>query len=207
MKKARGCTQIPIFGAGTFFGKLGHPGPAELAPLQGLSEFRKHPDFQERLTRSRGRRKCESRLASLRLLGSFRFDQRRVSDSGCSRNGPSWPLASQHAESRLTDPRPVWQAPSGCQPKVASKQGDFWCCTAHGLVRRKSGRVTRRAKAFVSCEVLLLIGVSDFALTRLQNLASGAWLKRRASVAAEASGRGLVVGGSNCQRRKDRRKT
>jgi hypothetical protein len=40
--------------------------------------------------------------------------------------------------------------------------------------------------------------VSDFALTRLQNLVSSVWLKKRVSVAAEASRRGLVVGGSNC---------
>lgn len=130
----------------------------------------------------------------------FRFDQRRVSDNGCSRNGSSWPLASQHAESRLTDPRPVWQAPSGCQLGFIPKQGGFRCCTAHSSIRRKSKRATKRAKAFVSCEELSLVGVSDFALTRLQNLVSGVWLKRRVSVAAEASGRGLVVGGSNCQR-------
>lgn len=61
------------------------------------------------------------------------------------------------------------------------------------------GRVerTKRAKAFVSCEELSLVGVSGFALKRLQNLVSGVWLKRRVSVAAEASGRGLVVSGSN----------
>jgi len=69
------------------------------------------------------------------------------------------------------------------------------------------GEQTKRAKVIVSCEVLSLVGVSGFALTRLQNLVSGVWLKRRVSVAAEASGRGLVVGGSNCQLRKDGRKT
>jgi hypothetical protein len=62
---------------------------------------------------------------------------------------------------------------------------------------------TERAKAIVSCEVLSLVGVPVFALTRLQNLVSSVWLKKRVSVAAEASRRGLVVGGSNCQRRKD----
>jgi hypothetical protein len=56
------------------------------------------------------------------------------------------------------------------------------------------GSATGRAKAIVSCEVLSLVGVPVFALTRLQNLVSGVWLKRRVSVAAEASGRGLVVG-------------
>jgi hypothetical protein len=65
------------------------------------------------------------------------------------------------------------------------------------------GSGTERAKAFVSCEVLSLVGVSVFALKRLQNLVSSVWLKKRVSVAAEASRRGLVVGGSNCQRRKD----
>jgi hypothetical protein len=51
------------------------------------------------------------------------------------------------------------------------------------------------SESIVSCEVLSLVGVPVFALTRLQNLVSGVWLKRRVSVAAEASGRGLVVGG------------
>jgi hypothetical protein len=51
------------------------------------------------------------------------------------------------------------------------------------------------SESIVSCEVLSLDGVPVFALTRLQNLVSGVWLKRRVSVAAEASGRGLVVGG------------
>lgn len=50
------------------------------------------------------------------------------------------------------------------------------------------------SESIVSCEVLSLVGVPVFALTRLQNLVSGVWLKRRVSVAAEASGRGLVVG-------------
>jgi hypothetical protein len=57
---------------------------------------------------------------------------------------------------------------------------------------------TERAKAIVSCEVLSLVGVPVFALTRLQNLVSSVWLKKRVSVAAEMSRRGLVVGGSNC---------
>jgi hypothetical protein len=55
---------------GTFLRKKGHPDPAELAPLHGLSGNQRHPGFQERLTRSRGRRKWEPRLVSHRLLGS-----------------------------------------------------------------------------------------------------------------------------------------
>jgi hypothetical protein len=136
----------------------------------------------------------------------FRSNQRRVSDNGCSRNGQSWPLASQHAESRLTAPRPVWQVPSGCQLGFISKQGGFRCCTAHSSIRRKSRRANEASENVVSCEVLSFVGVSGFALTRLQNLVSGVWLKRQVSVVAEASGRGLVVGGSNCQRRNDCRK-
>jgi hypothetical protein len=55
---------------GTFLRKTGHPDPAELAPLHGLPGIQRHPGFQERLTRSRGRRKWEPRLTSHRLLGS-----------------------------------------------------------------------------------------------------------------------------------------
>jgi hypothetical protein len=55
---------------GSFLRKTGHPDPAELAPLQGFPGIQRHPGFQERLTRSRGRRKWEPRLTSHRLLGS-----------------------------------------------------------------------------------------------------------------------------------------
>ena len=71
----------------------------------------------------------------------------------------------------------------------------------------QAGSSNEASESIVSCEVLSLVGVSDFALTRLQNLVSGVWLKKRVSVAAETSRRGLVVGGSNRQGRKDRRKT
>lgn len=54
---------------------------------------------------------------------------------------------------------------------------------------------TGRAKASFSCEGSSFDGVPGFALTRLQNLASGVGSKKRASVAAEVSGRGLVRGG------------
>jgi len=191
-----------------FLRKKGHPGPAELAPLQGLPGVRRHPGFQERLTRSRGRRKWKPRLASYRLLGPTSGPTSGESvTTGVRGMVQSWPLASQHAESRLTSPRPVQQAPSGCQLGFIPKQDGFRCCTAHSSIRRKSRRANEASESFVSCEVLSLVGVSGFALTRLQNLVSGVWLKRRVSVAAEASGRGLVVGSSNCQRRKDGRKT
>ena len=77
----------------------------------------------------------------------FRSDRRRVSDNGCSRNGQSWPLASQHAESRLTTPRPVWQAPSGCQLGSIPKQDGFRCCTAHGSIRRKLRRANEASES------------------------------------------------------------
>jgi hypothetical protein len=57
-------------GLGNFLRKKGHPDPAELAPLHGFPGIQRHPGFQERLTRSRGRRKWEPRLVSHRLLGS-----------------------------------------------------------------------------------------------------------------------------------------
>jgi hypothetical protein len=49
----------------SFLRKKGHPGPAELAPLLGLPGIQRHPGFQERLTRSRGRRKWEPRLTPI----------------------------------------------------------------------------------------------------------------------------------------------
>jgi hypothetical protein len=57
------------------------------------------------------------------------------------------------------------------------------------------GRANEASESIVSCEVLSLVVVSDFALTRLQNLVSGVWLKKRVSVVAEASRRGLIVSG------------
>lgn len=47
----------------------------------------------------------------------------------------------------------------------------------------------------VSCEELPFVGVLEFRVERLQNLVSGVWLKKQASVAAEVSGRGLARGG------------
>lgn len=45
----------------------------------------------------------------------------------------------------------------------------------------------------VSCEELPFVGVLEFRVERLQNLVSGVWLKKQASVAAEVSGRGLAL--------------
>jgi hypothetical protein len=84
---------------GNFLRKTGHPDPAELAPLQGFLGIQRHPGFQEHLTRSRGQWKWEPRLTSIDCSDLFRFDRQRVSDNGCTRNGQSRPLASQHAES------------------------------------------------------------------------------------------------------------
>jgi len=58
-------------------------------------------------------------------------------------------------------------------------------------------------ESIVTSEDLTPVGVSDFRVERLQNLVSGVWPKRRASVAAEVSGRGLVGGGQNRRRRSD----
>jgi len=51
------------------------------------------------------------------------------------------------------------------------------------------------SESIVSCEELPFVGVLEFRVERLQNLVSGVWLKKQASVAAEVSGRGLVGGG------------
>lgn len=196
--------KIPIFGAGTFLRKKGHPGPAELAPLQGLPGIQRHPDFQARLTRSRGRRKWESWLASHRLLGSTSGPTSDESATtgvrGMVRVGLSR-RSTLKAGSLLLD-RYGRRLRGASRDSSLNKMG-FGAVPLTARFGESRGERTKRAKAFVSCEVLSFVGVSGFALTRLQNLVSGVWLKRQVSVAAEASGRGLVVGGSNCQRRKD----
>jgi len=42
----------------------------------------------------------------------------------------------------------------------------------------QAGSSNEMRESIVSCEVLSLVGVLVFALTRLQNLESGIWLKR-----------------------------
>lgn len=63
------------------------------------------------------------------------------------------------------------------------------------LGRLRSGRASESSESIDSREERSHVGVPGFALKRLQNLVSGVWLERRASVAAEASGRGLAFGG------------
>jgi hypothetical protein len=48
------------------------------------------------------------------------------------------------------------------------------------------GSSNEASESIVSGEVLSFVGVLGFALTRLQNLTSGVWLKKPASVVAEA---------------------
>ena len=178
---------------------MGHPGPAELAPSHGLPELRKHPGFQERLTRSRGRRKWEPRLTSDRLLGSTSGP---TSDESATTGVRGMVRVGLSRRSTL-------KAGSLILDRYGRRlRGASWGSSLNGMgfgavpltarFGESRNEQTGRAKVIVSCEVLTLVGVPGFALTRLQNLVSGAWLKRRVSVAAEASGRGLVVGGSNC---------
>jgi len=64
------------------------------------------------------------------------------------------------------------------------------------LTARGFGRLSYEAsESIVSGEGSSFDGVPGFALTRLQNLASSVGSKKRVSVAAGASGRGLVRGG------------
>lgn len=74
------------------------------------------------------------------------------------------------------------------------------CCSRLGSASVGSG--SEVSESIISCEELPFVGVLEFRVERLQNLVSGVWLKMRASVAAEVSGRGLVGGGSNRHRRK-----
>jgi hypothetical protein len=64
-----------------------------------------------------------------------------------------------------------------------------------GSTRVESSKWTGR-KHLVHVRDVRSLVCPGFALTRLQNLVSGVWLERRASVVAEASGRGLGSGGS-----------
>ena len=192
-------TPNPNLRKGKFSSEKGASRPGGASASAGASGGSKAPRLSG--TSNPFARAAEMRV-SAGLASTARISSGPTSDesatTGVRGMVQSWPLASQHAESRLTAPRPVWQAPSGRQPEFIPKKGGFRCCTAHSSVRRKSDNErTEWAKAFVSCEVLSFVGVSVFALTRLQNLVSGVWLKKRVSVAAEASRRGLVVGGSN----------
>jgi hypothetical protein len=77
--------------------------------------------------------------------------------------------------------------------RASSKRGSSGVVplTARGFGRLGNGA----SESIVSCEESSFDGVPGFALTRLQNLASSVGSKKRVSVAAEASGRGLVRDG------------
>lgn len=66
-------------------------------------------------------------------------------------------------------------------------------CSLFGSTSVGSGN--GESESIVPCEELPLVGVLELRVERLQNLMSGVWLNKRASVAAEVSGRGLVGGG------------
>lgn len=162
----------------------------ELAPLPGFPGIQRHPGFQERLTHSRGRRKWEPRLASRAAWNHFGSKRRRASDNGVFGEWHELASASQHA--KLTHRAPAGAAGAfGASAGIFSTRGSLGAAPL--TVRSGFGRVgqTKRAKAIVSCEESPHVGVPGFRVERLQNLVSGVWLKRRASVAAEASGRGL----------------
>jgi hypothetical protein len=67
------------------------------------------------------------------------------------------------------------------------------CCSQLGSA--SVGSSDAPSESVVACEELPFVGVLELRVERLQNLVSGVWLKKRVSVAAEASGRGLVGGG------------
>lgn len=172
------------------FSKSGHPIPVELAPLPGFPEIQRHPGFQERLTHSRGRRKWEPRLVS-QPPGSL---QVQPAASQRQRGVRKVARVGLCVAARTKADSPLSGRYGGCLRGISRgllHAGRFRCRTAHGSVRLRSGRATKRAKAFVSGEGRSHVGVPGFRVDRLQNLVSGVWLKRRVSVAAEASGRGL----------------
>lgn len=66
-------------------------------------------------------------------------------------------------------------------------------CSQLGSASVGSGNVGSESNS--TCEEGSSVGVLGFRVERLQNLVSGVWLERRASVAAEVSGRGLARSG------------
>jgi hypothetical protein len=124
----------------------------------------------------------------------FRFSRRRASDKRVFGEWAELASASQHANADSLLPGRYGRRLRGVS-RGLPKNGRFRCRTAHSS--DDLGRVGQasRAKAFGSREERSHVGVPGFALKRLQNLVSGVWLERRASVAAEASGRGLAFGG------------
>lgn len=107
-----------------------------------------------------------------------------------------WASASQHAQ-------PTHRASAGTAGTfgvpagVSFERERFRCRAAHSSGRFRSGRATKHAKVALGVRNGRPLVCSGFALTRLQNLVSGVWLERRASVVAEASGRGLAHSGSH----------
>jgi hypothetical protein len=114
----------------------------------------------------------------------FRSDQRQASDNGCSRSGRVGLCVAvrNHADSLLLGR--YGRCLRGASRGFLEREG----FGAVPLTARTAsvGSSNEASESIVSGEVLSFVGVLGFALTRLQNLTSGVWLKKPASVVAEA---------------------
>ena len=91
---------------------------------------------------------------------------------------------------RVNASRPAQQVVSDHQPWQLEREVTVPCRSQLGSASVGAG--SGKSESFGPREVRSFVGVLGFRVERLQNLVSGVWLKKRASVAAEASGRGLA---------------
>ena len=94
---------------------------------------------------------------------------------------------------RVNASRPAQQVVSDHQPWQLEREVTVPCRSQLGSASVGAG--SGKSESFGPREVRSFVGVLGFRVERLQNLVSGVWLKKRASVAAEVSGRGLARGG------------
>lgn len=162
---------------------------AEFSASARLPGIRRHPGIHEHLTHSRGRWNWKPRLARSSAWITSGPAREQVSDNGCTKNGRVGLLRrSAHVLTHYSSAGttgafgvPVGvsrERGSGVVPLAARRLRSASNGASESKFRQQGAVVHWCARARVD---------------RLQNSVSGVWLKKRTSVAAEVSGRGLAL--------------
>jgi hypothetical protein len=190
VKKARGSFSSPVLFRN--YGGLNEDTPAwrRVSASARLPGIRRHPGFHEHLTHSRGRWKWRPWLSGSSAWIPSGPAREQDSDNGCSENG------------RVGLLRRSAQMLTHCSP--AGTTGTLEVAS-RGFSRERSrrrvacstqtsvGGQTDRTKVTVCSRGTVAHWCARARVDRLQNSVSGIWLKKRTSVAAEVSGRGLAL--------------
>lgn len=175
-----------------FFGN-GASRPDGVAPLSGLSWGSKAPRLSGSPNPFARAVKMGASVGQPIIRVSSGSSGGQSTTTGCSRSGRVGLCVAARTANSLLLGR-YGRRLRGASRSVFRKEGvSVPCCSRLGSASVGSG--DEGSESDSSCEEWSSVGVLGFRVERLQNLVSGVWLERRASVVAEASGRGLAQRG------------